>query len=170
MLIVSAIIVILAAAADQITKALIFRNDMAFIPGFIRFESVENRGVVWGIGNGMNGFTLAVTVFTVIVIALLIYVMIRYRKEASKLILICMAAIIGGAIGNLIDRIALGYVRDFICTEFISFPVFNTADCFVTCGAILLGILVIFTKSGHRFVSAVFPEKNKKDESGAGEK
>ncbi len=162
MLIVCIAIAVFAAAADQITKALIFGHDRAFIPGFIRFESVENRGMVWGLGNGMNGFTIAISVFTVFVIALLIYIMIKYRAHMTRTISVCLAAIIGGAIGNLIDRFALGFVRDFICTEFISFPVFNVADCFVTCGAILLGILLIFTKSGHRFVSAVFPEDRKK--------
>ena len=163
MLIVCIIIAVFAAAADQVTKALIFGHDRAFIPGLIRFESVENRGMVWGLGNGMNGFTIAISVFTVFVIAILIFVMIKYRAHMTKLIGICLAAIIGGAIGNLIDRFALGFVRDFICTEFISFPVFNVADCFVTCGAILLGVLLIFTKSGHRFVSAVFPDEKKKN-------
>ncbi len=163
MLIAAAIIILLVVAADQVTKYLIFNNNMPFIPGFIKFESVENRGMVWGLGNGVNGFTIAVSVFTVAVIALLIYVVIKYRRQASKLIIICLACITGGAIGNLIDRIALGFVRDFICTEFIKFPVFNVADCFVTCGAILLAILLLFTGSGHSFVSAVFPESRKKD-------
>ena len=166
MLIVYLAIAIFAAAADQVTKALIFGHDGAFIPGFLRFESIENRGMVWGLGNGLNGFTIAVTVFTVLVIALLVYIVIKYRNVTTKLIGISLAAIAGGAVGNLIDRIALGYVRDFICTEFITFPIFNVADCFVTCGSILLGILLIFTKGGHRFVSAVFPEDRKKKPRG----
>ena len=80
----------------------------------------------------------------------------------TKLMAISFAFVIGGAIGNLIDRIALGFVRDFICTEFISFPVFNVADAFVTCGAILLGVLLIFTKKGHAFYNSLFDGKEKK--------
>ena len=50
----------------------------------------------------------------------------------------CIVAIYGGGLGNMIDRLRLGYVVDMIETEFISFPVFNVADCFITCGCILL--------------------------------
>ena len=166
MLILMFAIALFALVADQLTKHFIFRNDMPFIPGVIRFESVENRGMVWGVGNGLNGFTIAVSVFTVIVIGLLIFIMIKYRAHITKLIGICLGAILGGAIGNLIDRFALGFVRDFICTEFMKFPVFNVADCFVSCGAVLLAILLFFTKGGHEFVSAIFPEDKKKRGAG----
>ena len=65
-----------------------------------------------------------------------------------------MASIAGGAIGNLIDRIRLGYVVDMIEVTFMKFAVFNVADCFVVCGAILLVIYVFFfdkpTKKGDK--------------------
>ena len=60
----------------------------------------------------------------------------------------CIAAIYGGGLGNMIDRVRLGYVVDMIETEFITFPVFNLADCFITCGCILLMVhLVFFNKA-----------------------
>ena len=50
----------------------------------------------------------------------------------------CIVAVFAGGLGNMIDRLRLGYVVDMIATEFIDFPVFNVADCFITCGCILL--------------------------------
>ena len=73
---------------------------------------------------------------------------------------ICM--ICGGAVGNLIDRVALGGVRDFINFEFVDFPVFNVADIFVTCGGILLGVTLVFTRGGRRFAETVLGEDDKK--------
>ena len=57
---------------------------------------------------------------------------------------ILIATIYGGAVGNMIDRIRLGYVVDMIKTEFINFPVFNVADIFITCGCIAMMISLIF--------------------------
>jgi len=160
-------IIIFAAAADQLTKLLIFGHDCAVIPGIVKFASIENHGMVWGIANGVNGLMTVVSVVTALVIAAMIFILIKHRKNMGAPIFIAFACVIGGAIGNLIDRIALGYVRDFICTEFIEFPVFNVADIFVTLGAIALGILILFTKKGHAFMAALFPEekgKGKKDD------
>ena len=56
----------------------------------------------------------------------------------------CIAAIYGGGLGNMIDRVRLGYVVDMIETKFMQFPVFNVADCFITCGCILMMISLIF--------------------------
>lgn len=160
------IFIIFAVGLDQLTKAVTFERVLRIIPGFIRFESVKNEGMVWGMMNGVKGFVTAITIVTALVIVLLIWVFFKYRSKMSGWIRFAFAMIIAGAIGNLIDRAALGYVRDFICTEFISFPVFNVADIFVTCGAVLLGILLIFTRSGHELFAAVFPDEKKKDGEG----
>ena len=56
----------------------------------------------------------------------------------------CIAAIYGGGLGNMIDRIRLGYVVDMIETKFMEFPVFNVADCFITCGCVVLMISLCF--------------------------
>lgn len=163
MLIVLLIIAALAAGADQLTKALIYGHDGDFIKGVIRFASVENRGVAWGFLNGVNGATVVITVFTVVVIGLMVFMTVKYRKVLPWIVGVPLACVAGGAIGNLIDRVFIGYVRDFLATEFISFPVFNVADAFVTCGGIFLVIVILFTKKGREFTSAVFPEdKNKK--------
>ena len=60
----------------------------------------------------------------------------------------CIAAIYGGGLGNMIDRVRQGYVVDMLETEFMEFPVFNLADCFITCGCLLLMVhLAFFNKS-----------------------
>ena len=56
----------------------------------------------------------------------------------------CMVAVFAGGLGNMIDRLRLGYVVDMIELEFMEFPVFNVADCFITCGCILLMLHLIF--------------------------
>jgi signal peptidase II len=58
----------------------------------------------------------------------------------------CIAAIYGGGLGNMIDRVRLGFVVDMIETEFMEFPVFNVADCFITCGCIALMASILFNK------------------------
>lgn len=159
MTIVLIAIILFCVGADQLTKLFIYGHDAAFIRGLIRFESVENRGMVWGLLNGVKGAMAVIAAITAVVIVILIFITFKYRKKMGALMAISFAMVIGGAIGNLIDRIALGFVRDFICTEFIEFPVFNVADAFVTVGAILLGIMLIFTRKGHDFYNALFAEK-----------
>ena len=75
----------------------------------------------------------------IIITALLVK---EYKRH--KLMTVSLAMVLGGGIGNMIDRVRLGYVVDFFKTEFIDFAIFNVADCFVTVGAILLAVYVIF--------------------------
>ena len=136
-------------AADQITKYLTVANiglgeRIPFIPGLIRFTYVQNTGAAFSSFQGQQWlFALIFVIFTGLVIW-------EYRKKAmpfSKLERWCIAAIYGGGLGNMIDRVRLGYVVDMIETEFITFPVFNVADCFITCGCILLMVsLFLFNK------------------------
>lgn len=72
------------------------------------------------------------------------YVNRQHQKKESKVLLIALAMVIGGAIGNMYDRIVLGYVVDYFDFRVINFAVFNVADVFVVCGSILLGIYLIF--------------------------
>ena len=90
---------------------------------------------------GGRWFFIAVTI---VVIAVVIVYSIISRKKTSWLFKVSTAMIIGGAIGNLIDRIDAGVVLDFFYFELINFAVFNVADSFVTVGAVLLGISILF--------------------------
>ena len=165
MLIILFAIIALAVGADQLTKALIYGHDAPFIEGFIRFESTENRGVAWGFMNGVNGAAVVITIITAVIAVLLIFLMVKYRKATPYVVGVPLAMVIGGALGNLIDRVFLGYVRDFICTEFITFPVFNVADAFVTCGGIMLVAALFLTKRGREFTSVIFPDEKKKTDA-----
>lgn len=134
------------AGLDQWTKALRAIETtkgsgvIEAIPGLFHITHVKNTGAAWSVLEGQTWlFILAAAAFLV-VIAILIW----KKLLTKKFELWCVAAIAGGAVGNLIDRIRTGAVTDMIELEFMDFPIFNVADCFVTVGCILLVIYVLF--------------------------
>ena len=133
-------------AADQFTKFVTVANiplhgHVDFMPGFLGFTYVRNTGAAWSSFEGM--IWLFALVFLVLTVAL-IWEFSKKRLAFTNLERWCIVAIYGGGLGNMIDRLRLGYVVDMIETEFISFPVFNVADCFITCGCILLLVHLFF--------------------------
>ncbi len=127
-------------AADQITKALTLANiplhgHVEVLPGVVSLSYVRNYGAAFSSLQGMQWlFAVVFLIFTGIIIW-------EYRRKSmplTKLEWWCIAAVWGGGLGNMIDRLRFGYVVDMIQTEFMEFPVFNVADCFITCGCILL--------------------------------
>ena len=136
-------------AVDQYTKYLTVASialhaDVPFLPGLLQLTYVRNTGAAFSSFEGQQWlFALVFLVFSGLVFW-------EYRKKAlpfTRLERWCIFAIYGGGLGNMIDRIRLGYVVDMIETTFIEFPVFNVADCFITCGCILLaGHLILFNK------------------------
>ena len=140
---------VLIVAADQFTKYLTVANiplwgHVDVWPGVIGLTYVRNTGAAWSSFEGMIWlFALIFAVFTVV----LIWEFSKKRMGFTNLERWCIAAVWGGGLGNMIDRLRIGYVVDMIQTEFMDFPVFNVADCFITCGCILLMIhLFIFNK------------------------
>ena len=84
-------------------------------------------------------------VFTVIVMLIVTYVIINLPATRKYIpLLITCTLLVSGAVGNFIDRVRFGYVRDFIYFKLINFPVFNVADCYVTVSVALLIILILF--------------------------
>ena len=141
--------VIFAAAvvlADQLTKALVvanipLRGHVAFLPGFLDFTYVRNTGAAFSSFEGMQWlFALIFLVFTLGIF----YEYFRKRMPFSNFERWMIAAIYAGGLGNMIDRLRLGYVVDMIETQFMEFPVFNVADCFITCGCIALFVSLGF--------------------------
>lgn len=136
---------------DLVSKHLIDKSlgtvgaSKEIIHGFISFIYVHNSGAAWGIFSGRSIFLI---IISIIVIALFIaFYVLRLRKFKDKISLwlsVSLGFIAGGCFGNLIDRIAFGYVRDFINFDFMNFPVFNVADICLTVGIILLFIYFIF--------------------------
>lgn len=145
-------------AMDQLSKSLAVNMlwqvgaVQSFIPHFIRFEYRENTGMAWGLLPNARVYFIIVTL---ILAAFLVFLLVRYRKLLPKLSKVALTVILSGAIGNLIDRIFLGYVRDFIAFDFIEFPVFNIADCCVTIGAVLLAVSLLLTKPGKDFIRQI---------------
>lgn len=137
------VIVAFVVFLDQLTKYLAVRYLMPIgsypvIKNFFLLTYVENKGAAFGM---LQNKTLFFIVITLIVGAVLIYSMIKLPE--NSVYNYTLAMILGGAIGNLIDRVRLGYVVDFI--DFKFFPaVFNVADSFIVIGAIILGYLMIF--------------------------
>lgn len=141
----SVVLIALAAlAVDLYTKALavsrLAGNSFPVIDNVLNFTYVENTGAAFGMLKNGNVFLIISTV--IILAAVIVYLTIK--KPKAKAVKIASALIIGGALGNLYDRIFRGFVVDFIDIRFINYPVFNIADCCVVCGAIIFAVWVIF--------------------------
>lgn len=110
------------------------------IPHFIGLYYCENTGAAFSM---FSSNTAVLSVVTLLAVgAGLVY--LALPKKRALMFDICLPAIIAGGLGNLIDRFARGYVVDYIMTLFVTFPVFNFADCFITCGCIALLIYLIY--------------------------
>ena len=144
---ISIIIVIL----DQVTKALAIKNlkasdPVVIIDGVFEFVYVENRGAAFGI---LQDKRILFIIITLIVISFLAIYANKYSHQLTTFSNITLAMLIGGAAGNLIDRIRYGYVVDFIKVDLIrsyNFPVFNIADIFIVISTILLAYIILFDK------------------------
>ena len=135
--------------ADQITKFLTVANialyeDVPFIPGLLQLTYVQNTGAAFSSFEGQQWlFAIVFVVFT----GMVFWEYFKSPMPFTTLERWCIFAIYGGGLGNMIDRVRLGYVVDMIETTFMEFPVFNVADCFITCGCILMMIhLILFNK------------------------
>jgi signal peptidase II len=139
-------IVAVIILTDLLTKKYIYgycfyEGDIVIIKNIIRFTAVENTGASFGIFKDKT--TLLTITSTICSLFLVIFLFYSYPRR-NRLLRSSLIMITGGAIGNIVDRIALGYVRDFVYFELIDFAVFNLADSFLTIGTILLLIYVIF--------------------------
>ncbi len=143
------ILIVLSAGfilVDQATKIwavnTLKTSDIVIWNKVFRLHYLENFGAAYGILNGKKEFLI---IFTAIVTIALIIYMIRIKTDNvfDKVSKFAISMIIGGAIGNIIDRMSLGYVRDFLYFELIDFPVFNVADICVVVGVGLLMLMII---------------------------
>ncbi|HHT50209.1 MAG TPA: signal peptidase II [Eubacteriaceae bacterium] len=147
-------IISLTIIIDQIAKNLAIKylqpiGTYPLIEDFFHLTYAENIGAAFSILQGKQVFLVATTiVFTTI---LLYYLIKTKTKKSTLLFKTSLSLIIGGAIGNLIDRINLSYVIDFFDFRYINFAIFNTADSFVVVGTILLAYAIIFGKTDNIF-------------------
>ena len=133
-------------AADQITKYLVVQNiplygQVPVVPGLLHLTYVQNTGAAFSMLRGAQWlFALIFLVLTVAVV----WDMVKKAMPFTRLERWLVVCVYAGGLGNMIDRVRLGYVVDMIEVEFMNFAVFNVADCFITCGCIGLMLHLIF--------------------------
>ena len=143
--IITVLLIIVTVGLDQVSKLLVVANmslgqSVDVIPGIFRFTYIHNYGAAFG--SMANSRWIFMILSTVAIIAILVYIF--WKKPQDKLLLASLGLIAGGGIGNMIDRVCLGYVVDFL--DFCAFPklwmwIFNVADACVCIGA---GILLLW--------------------------
>ncbi len=144
--ILMAVFAVFIFAADQISKyftvtKIALHQTVDFIPQFLSFTYVQNDGAAFSMLEGQHWlFAVVFAIFA----AFIIWEFPQKRLPLKTFERWCIVAVFAGGLGNMIDRLRLGYVVDMIQTEFMDFPIFNVADCFITCGCILLIVHIIF--------------------------
>ena len=131
---------ILIVIIDRITKLLLINKEITIIPNFLNFTYTENNGVAFGIASNN---TILIVLMNVIILAIIIKFLKEKFSKTNYIIILSLIMILAGGIGNLIDRIAMGYVIDFIDVNILDFPAFNVADISITVGVIMIMIILI---------------------------
>ncbi|MGC9003249.1 MAG: signal peptidase II [bacterium] len=131
---------------DQVSKIFVLKNlpfgvSFPVINGFLYFTLTENRGIAFGALSAFNSLFLSL-----LSLAIVILLLFFWQEHSSYLYLV-----VGGALGNILDRIRLGFVVDFIHIRF--WPVFNIADVFISLGVVLTLISAIKNKGGEENAS-----------------
>jgi signal peptidase II len=142
-----ALIAVVVVIFDQFTKALVLRTwplpqtgEIPIIGQWLTLTYIRNDGVAFGMFQGIPQFF---TVTSLLIMAGAIYYYLRHLTEHDRWSALMLGLIIGGAFGNVIDRVRFGYVVDFIKTFGGHFPVFNVADSSVCVGVALMAIRML---------------------------
>lgn len=142
------IIAALIIALDQTTKYFITLQlsdggQIDLIPGVIHLTYAENVGAAFSFLSNMRWPLAAITAAVIVVAIVLI---IRHRASINRLGMLALTAVLGGAMSHLIDRVVIGYVVDFFELEFVTFAVFDVADCFITVGGIVFCVYYLLRR------------------------
>lgn len=140
------VLVIILITGDQLLKWWVTLNISnngfkKFIPGFLGLTNLHNDGAAWSMLEGKQWFFAIVSVIAIVA---LLYLMHWFRER--PLVEISLALILGGTIGNFIDRLRFGYVVDMFQFLPVNFPVFNLADTYLTVGVIILIFIILLEK------------------------
>ena len=120
------------------------QKSRALVPTLLDLTYVENTGAAFGM---LSGHPLLLAAISLIILAAITVYTIK-KEQKHPLFMLAVALVVGGAVGNLIDRVFRGFVVDFLEFSFFDFPVFNLADCFVVVGVCLLAIQILFLEKG----------------------
>lgn len=132
-------------ALDQLSKYLVTqfiaeREMVDFIPWFINLTHVENEGASFGMLSDHRWIFMVSSALAII--GIMVFLLLNRKRHV--LLTTGLAFVLGGGIGNMIDRVARGAVVDFFEFTFVDFAIFNVADMFITFGAVILGIYLVF--------------------------
>lgn len=139
-------IIFVIIAIDQIIKNLVLNTlaigqTIPLIDGVFHFTYVRNFGAAFSILQNRQFFLILLT--GILMVGILFY-LLKNVKHFDRLVVVSLSLIVGGGIGNIIDRLRFGFVVDYLDFRLIHFPVFNFADCCIVIGAILMLLYVIF--------------------------
>ena len=143
--VITVVSIAVLVALDQLIKLLVIEylepiGSLPLIDEFLRLKYAENTGAAFG---SFSAHTDLLSIFTFLMIIIgLLYLFIKKRKLDVEYV--CIALIIAGGLGNLIDRVFRGFVVDYIEPLFINFAIFNFADILVTCSSVVLVIWLIY--------------------------
>lgn len=150
------VLTIILILLDQITKLLVTLNinlntGISLIPSFFSLVYVQNTGAAWGM---FSSGTIILALLSVIFLAFFVKYIID-RKDMDNFEVVISSMLIGGIVGNLIDRLVRGYVVDFFSFKIFSynFPIFNVADCFIVISIILLLFKIYFLDKKKKVVN-----------------
>lgn len=141
------LLLFLFVAVDQFTKYLAVlklkgQPDVPIIDNVLTLQYLENYGAAFGLlQNQKTFFVISASLFLCLILFVIIKMPNSPKYHHSHLLLVAVAA---GAAGNLLDRVRLGYVVDFVYIELINFPIFNVADMYVTFSAALIAVQILF--------------------------
>ncbi len=146
-------IALLVVIADQLSKAGIESNlslgESLFDIGFFRIVHVQNTGAAFGMFRGQPLPLAVISIVGAILILLYAFIMPkRYPSMDSRLSRVALGLILGGTVGNLVDRLQFGAVTDFL--DFIIWPAFNVADSAVTVGVIIFAYSLLLSTKGEK--------------------
>ncbi len=139
------IVTVLLVVLDQLSKFAVLKwikpvDTIALWEGVFHLTYCENRGAAFGILQNKFGLFFIITIAVVISVTLFLV----KKKPQSRWLTLSLASLVGGALGNFLDRLCRGFVVDFLDFRLINFAIFNLADCFVVVGAFLLAYYILF--------------------------
>ena len=140
-MIIGLVCAVVVIGIDQLTKLLVYGTAAKSIIGnFLWFESTLNTGVAFSM---FEGQTVLFIVISAIAAAIFVYLLLSKKFFTNKFLKVCLGLILGGTVGNMVDRIVFSGVRDFIYFKFINFAIFNIADAAIVIAVFMICIYML---------------------------
>ncbi len=132
-LLVFAVLILDQAVKFYVQQQIPLNHSMILLPGWLSLAHIRNYGAAWSILNGQQWFFMIISVVAIVIV---IYYFLKLWKNWGYAL--GLTLILGGTLGNFVDRLRLGYVVDMFELDFINFPIFNVADCCLTVGVLVI--------------------------------